>query len=163
MKGFEITKIGRPEQWLIDAAADIGFDFSGLIHEVTNSFIMHVLKQHGNDKSERARGQIAVTQADIAKIPGIVKTPDYTIIGIKRDSETLIAYSKKCDNNTVIYYEEVLTGKKSKALRSKTMFIKIGNMSNEAFLNIAGNHAHADLSGTKIVVGAGGHPDGGTQ
>ena len=92
-----------------------------------------------------------------------MKTPDYTIIGIKRDKETLIAYSKKYDDNTVIYYEEVLSGKKSKSLRSKTMFIKIGNMSNKAFLNIAANHAHADLSGAKIVVGAGGHPDGGTQ
>jgi hypothetical protein len=43
------------------------------------------------------------------------------------------------------------------------MFIKIGDMSNEVFINIAGNHAHADMSGVKIVVGAGGHPDGGTQ
>jgi hypothetical protein len=157
------TIIGKPAQWLIEAAASIGLDFSELTHEVTNSFIAHVFKQHGNEKSERARGQIAVTQADITKIPGIVKDPDCAIIGIKRDSETLIAYSKKYENNTVIYYEEVLTGKKSKSLRSKTMFIKIGSMSNEAFINIAGNHAHVDMSGVKIVVGAGGHPDGGTQ
>ena len=163
MKDFEVTKIGKPEQWLINAAADIGLDISGLTHEVTNSFITHVFKQHGNEKSERARGQIAVTQTDIAKISGLVKAPDYTIIGIKRASETLIAYSKKYENNTVIYYEEVLTGKKSKALRSKTMFIKIGSMNNKAFMNIAGNHAHVDMSGVKIVVGAGGHPDGGTQ
>ncbi len=163
MNEFKKTTIGKPAQWLIEAAAEIGLDVSGLAHEVTNSFIDHVFKQHGNEKSERARGQIAVTQDDIAKIPGIVKEPDYAIIGIRRDGETLIAYSKKYENNTAIYYEEVLTGKKNKSLRSKTMFIKIGDMSNEAFINIAGNHAHVDMSGVKIVVGAGGHPDGGTQ
>jgi len=132
---FNKTVIGKPSKWLIEAAAAIGLDISDLTHEVTSGFIAHVFKQHGNEKSERARGQIAVTQADIAKIPGI----------------------------TAIYYEEVLTGKKSKSLRSKTMFIKMGSMSNEAFINIARNHAHVDMSGIKIVVGAGGHPDGGTQ
>jgi len=163
MDSFQKTTIGKPEKWLIEAAACIGLEIAGFTHEVTDNFKSHVFKQHGNEISEKARGQIAVTQSDIAKIPNIVKTPDFTIIGIKRDSETLIAYSKKYDNNTVIYYEEVLTGKKSKTLRSKTMFIKIGSMSKETFINIAGNHAHVDMSGVKIVVGAGGHPDGGTQ
>lgn len=163
MNQFIRTTIGKPEKWLIEAATSIGIEITGFTHEVTNSFKTHVFKQHGNDKSERARGQIAVTQADIEKIPDIVKAPDCAVIGIKKDSEILIAYSKKYKNNTVVYYEEVLTGKKSKALRSKTMFIKIGSMSNEAFYNIAGDHAHVDMSGVKIVVGAGGHPDGGTQ
>ena len=163
MKNFEVTKISEPEQWLIDAAADIGLDISGFTHEVTNSFITHVLKQHGNEKNEKSRGQLAVTQTDIAKIPGIVKYPDYTIIGIKRDNETLIAYLKKYENCSVIYYEEVLSGKKNKALRNKTMFIKNCNITNEAFINITENHSHVDTSEVKKVVGAGGHPDGGTQ
>jgi hypothetical protein len=157
------TAIGTPAQWLIEAAASIGLDITGLAHEVTDSFISHVFKQHGDEKTERARGQVAVTSADIGRISDIVKTPDCAIIGIRRDSETLIAYAKKYDNNTTIYYEEVLTGKKNKVLRSKTMFIKMGDVSNGALLNIVGNHAHADISGVKMVVGAGGHPDGGTQ
>jgi hypothetical protein len=119
MKDFEITKIGPPEQWLIEAAADIGLDFSELTHEVTSSFITHVFKQHGNEKSEKARGQIAVTHADFTKIPDIVKAPDFTIIGIKRDGETLISYSKKYEDNTAIYYEEVLTGKKAKRYEAR--------------------------------------------
>jgi hypothetical protein len=155
--------IGKPEQWLIEAAASIGLDFAGLTHEVTDSFISHAFKEHGDEKTGRARGQVAVTLADIGRISDIVKTPDCAIIGIKRDSENLIAYTKKYENGTTIYYEEVLIGKKNKALRSKTMFIKMGDVSNEALLNIVRNRAHVDISGVKMVVGAGGHPDGGTQ
>ena len=155
MKGFEITKIGSPEQWLIEAAAEIGLDFSGLTHEVTNSFITHVFKQHGNEKSERARGQIAVTQADIAKIPDIVKNPDYAVIGIRRCDEIIIAYAKRHEDGTTIYYEEILIGRKNRALRSKTMFIKIGALSIDTFLKILSNNARSDLSGVKTVVGAG--------
>jgi hypothetical protein len=33
---FSRTAIGAPEQWLIEAAASIGLDYTGLIHEVTN-------------------------------------------------------------------------------------------------------------------------------
>ena len=47
---FQKTTIGKPQQWLIEAAAEIGIDVSGLTHEVTNSFITHVFKQHGDDK-----------------------------------------------------------------------------------------------------------------
>ena len=155
MKDFDITKIGRPEQWLIDAAADIGLNFSGLTNEVSNSFITHVFKQHGNEKSERARGQIAVTQADIAQIPGIVKNPDYAVIGIRRSGEIINAYAKRHKDGTTIYYEEMLIGRKNRALRSKTMFIKTGILSIDTFLKILSNNVRSDLSGAKIVVGAG--------
>jgi hypothetical protein len=53
--------------------------------------------------------------------------------------------------------------RKKQGAMGKTMFIKIGGMSNETFINITGKHAHVDMSGVKIVVGAGGHPDGGTH
>ncbi|MDR0494703.1 MAG: hypothetical protein LBG95_03645 [Treponema sp.] len=155
MKDSVITKIGPPEQWLIEAATEIGLDLSGLSHEVTNSFITHIIKQHGDEKSERARGQIAVTQADIAQIPDIVKAPDYAVIGIKRSGETINAYAKRHEDNTTVYYEEILIGRKNKALRSKTMFIKIGVMSIDIFLKILSNNVRSDLSRVKIVVGAG--------
>jgi hypothetical protein len=157
---FDITKIGKPEQWLIEAAASIGLDFSGLIHEITTYFVNHGTKRHGNAESERAQGQVAVTAADIDRIPDIVKTPDYAIIGIKRHEETLIAYSKRFEDGTAIYYEEVLDSKKNKALRSKTLYKKTGTVSGETLLKIVANSAHTDVSGIKMVVGAGGQPGG---
>jgi hypothetical protein len=157
---FDITKIGKPEQWLIEAAASVGLDFSGLTHEITTYFVNHGIKRHGNAETEKAQGQTAVTAADIDRIPDIVKNPDYTIIGVKRHEEILIVYSKRFEDGTAIYYEEVLNSKKNKALRSKTLYKKMGTVSGETLLKIVANNAHTDVSGVKMVVGAGGQPGG---
>jgi hypothetical protein len=45
-------------------------------------------------------------------------------------------------------------------IQSKTMFIKMGTVSNETFLKIVSSNAHTDVSGIKVVVGAGGYPGG---
>jgi hypothetical protein len=157
---FEVTEIGRPEPWLIEAAASIGLDFSGLTHEITTYFVNHGIKRYGNAETEKAQGQVAVTLADIERIPDIVKSPDCAVIGIKRHEEILIAYSRRFDDGTAIYYEEVLNSKKNKALRSKTFYKKMGTVSSETFLKIVANNAHTDVSGVKVVVGAGGRPGG---
>ncbi|MDR1654576.1 MAG: hypothetical protein LBR96_01160 [Treponema sp.] len=160
MQPFEVTEIGRPEPWLIEAAASVGLDFSGLTHEITTYFVNHGIKRHGNAETEKAQGQVAVTPDDIERIPDIVKSPDCAVIGIKRHEEILIAYSRRFDDGTAIYYEEVLNSKKNKALRSKTLYKKIGTVSSETFLKIVANNAHTDVSGVKVVVGAGGRPGG---
>ena len=160
MNELEVTKIGEPELWLIEAAASIGFDFTGLTHEVSNYFVNHGVNKHGNEAAEKARGQLPITSTDTDRIPDIVKRPDAAIIGIKRHGETLIAYSKKFGDGTIIYYEEILNSKKNKALRSKTIFKKMGTVSIETFLKIIANNAHTDVSNIKMVVGAGGNPGG---
>jgi hypothetical protein len=154
------TAIGPPDQWLIEAAAAIGIDIAGLVHETTNYFKNHSLKRHSNESEERTQGQVPVTAADFALIPDIVSAPDCTIIGIKRNSETLIAYSKKIDDWTAIYYEEILNSRKNTALRSTTLFKKRGTVTKEKFLNIITSNAHTDIAGVKVVVGTGGHPGG---
>jgi hypothetical protein len=158
VQSFVKTEIGKPEQWLIKAGTAIGLDFSGLTHEVTNYFINHGIRRHGNIEAEKAQGQLPVTSADIARIPDIVKNPDTAIIGIKRHGEILIAYSKRFEDGTSIYYEEVLNSKRNKALRSKAIYKKMGTVSKETFLKIVSNNAHTDVSNIKMVVGAGGNP-----
>jgi hypothetical protein len=160
MNRIEVTAIGKPAPWLIEAAASIGLDFAGLTHEVTNYFENHGLKRHGNAGTEKAQGQLFITPADIARIPDIVKKPDTAIIGIKRYGETLIAYSKRFPDGTILYYEEVLNSKRNKSLRSKTIYKKMGTVSKDTFLKIVANNAHTDVSGIKMVVGAGGNPGG---
>ena len=95
MKPFEKNTIGTPELWLIEAADAVGLNITGLSHEVTNYFVNHGIKKHGNAEKEKAQGQSPVTLADIDRIPDIVRSPDCTIVNIKRNRETLIAYSKK--------------------------------------------------------------------
>ena len=157
---FTKTAIGKPEQWLIEAAAEIGLNFAELNHEITNEFVVHSIKQHGDNETERARGQLPIASADIELIPGIVKNPDCVIIGIKKYGQTFNAYLKRGAGGAVIYYEEVLDSKKNKSLRSKTIYKKMGTVSDETFLKIVSNNANTDISGTKTVVGAGGNPGG---
>jgi len=52
---FHKTTIGKPKKWLIEAAADIGLNYSELSHEVTNHFKNHVLKRHG-------QGALSITE-----------------------------------------------------------------------------------------------------
>ena len=160
MKTFEKTAIGKPEQWLVDAAQAAGLDISGFTHEVTNYFIIHSINRHGNAKREKAQGQLPVTIADFERIPEVVKKPDCAIINIKRNRGVLIAYSRKFGESTIIYYEEILNGKKNKTLRSKTIYKKMGTVKNDTFLKIVANNAHTDISDIKKVVGAGGNPGG---
>ena len=160
MKPFERKAIGKPERWLVEAAKTAGLDISGLAHEVTNYFIDHSVKRHGNAETERRQGQISVTVADMDLIPDIVKKPDCAIINIRRNRDVLIAYSKKIEGDTVIYYEEVLNSKRNKALRSKTIYKKMGTVKKDVFLKIVSNNAHTDMSQVKVVVGAGGNPGG---
>jgi hypothetical protein len=160
MKLFEKKVVGRPKRWLVEAAREAGLDISGLNHEVTNYFIDHSIKRHGNAETERNQGQMPVAVADFDLIPDIVKAPDFAIINIRRNRDTLIAYSKKIERDTVIYYEEVLNSKRNKALRSKTIYKKMGTVKKDTFLKIVSNNAHTDVSQIKMVVGAGGNPGG---
>jgi len=158
MKPFEKAVIGKPEQWLVEAANAADLDISGFTHEVTNYFKSHSIKRHGNVEVEKAQGQISVTLADFDRIPDVVKNPDCAILNIKRNQETLIAYSKKTEEGTIIYYEEILNGKKNKTLRGKTIYKKMGAVKEDTFLKIISNNAHTDISQIKMVVGAGGNP-----
>ncbi|PZQ18943.1 MAG: phage portal protein [Ancylobacter novellus] len=50
-----------------------GVDVKGFRHAAGNQAMRHVLAKHGNPATERARGQIAVTAADFARLPEIVR------------------------------------------------------------------------------------------
>ena len=57
----------------------------------------------------------------------------------------------------------MLNSKRNKALRSKTIYKKMGTVRNDTFLKIVSNNAHTDISTIKVVVGAGGNPGGETE
>jgi len=142
---FNKTVIGKPAQWLIEFAASIGLNFSDFTHEITNYFVSHSMKKHGNAKLEKARGQVAITSADIDRLSDVINIPDYAVIGKNRNNEIFIAYSKRYGDGTVIYYEEVLNSNKNKALRSKTIYKKMGTVSKDSFLKIVANNGRTEI------------------
>ncbi|KJU86161.1 hypothetical protein MBAV_001646 [Candidatus Magnetobacterium bavaricum] len=91
--------------------AATGIDLTGYERTIDNSFINHVLKRHGDPKTEAARGQLPITKEDIKRIPEIVESPDDIISGGKtKVGRDAILYKKRFNGETY-YIEEVRTGK----------------------------------------------------
>ena len=153
MNPFHKTTIGKPKKWLIEAAADIGLDYSDLSHEVTNHFKEHVEKRHG-------QGELSITDKDLEKIPEIVRKPDLAIIGTIRKGEIRNVYVKMEPGVTYLYFDKVLNSNHNKALRACTFFkivkpLDMGNL--ERIVNMNGK---SDLSRAKKIIAAGGYPGG---
>ena len=153
MNPFHKTTLGKPKKWLIEAAAEIGLDYSGLTHETTNYFNNHVIKRHGE-------GALAITEKDLAKIPVIVESPDMAVIGAIRAGLYFNAYAKRFDNKTYLYFDEVLNSTHNMALRSRTFYKIIKKLDMEGFLKIVTIKEKSDISGAKKIIAAGGHPGG---
>ncbi|MCS6455949.1 DUF1073 domain-containing protein [Burkholderia thailandensis] len=96
-----------------------GLDIAGFKHTVDMYGIRHALKQHGNVKREEKRGQMPITDADVAAIGDVVNDPDMVVYaGQTRIGREAIASIRKMDDGTVLVIEEVRTGKKTLAFTS---------------------------------------------
>jgi len=133
LNDFRKWSVGKASEWLVDHAKEIGIDIKGFEHEISNYFKNHVLKEHGNPEREKARGQIAVNEDDFEKIAGIVENPDHAMIGAKRDGKDVLFYTKKMDDGTIIYVEDVIKNKDNKGLLGKTMFKKVNDVTKDKF------------------------------
>jgi hypothetical protein len=153
--------MGKVEKWLVDEAKEVGLDIDGFKHEITNEFVTHVMNNHGDEKKEKSRGQIAIKQDDFNKIPDILRKPDITIVGAKRKNENIIIHAKKMEDGTTVYLEEVLTGRTNRTLRGKTMYKRKGDVDEESLKSVVTMNEKTDLSGAKIVIGGGGHSPSG--
>jgi hypothetical protein len=140
-------------------------DIAGFEHEITDEFVAHAIKNHGNEKIEKTRGQIAVKEDDFRRIPEIIKSPDYVIVGGKyitgkSKGKDFFAYAKKLDDDTTHYFEEVLDGKKNRSLRGKTLYKQKGTTDEQKFFNIVSNNKTVNLSKAKTIslTATGGYP-----
>lgn len=61
-------------------------------------------------------------------------------------------------DNTTLYFEEVIEGSKNKALRSMSLFKRIGDVDGSLFKNIIAGNGKTDISGAKIIAEPGGQP-----
>ena len=150
MSHFNRTTIGKPEQWLIEAAASIGLDYSQLNHEITNHFHSHVIKRHG-------QGLLAISEEDYEKIPIIVRSPDMVIVGAIREGALINAYAKREIGATYLYIEEVLDSNRNKTLRGRTFFKILKKIDMENFERIITMNKITDLTKAKKIA-TGGHP-----
>lgn len=84
------------------------FDFKGnypLAREIRSDNIAHALKQHGDEATENARGQIAINLHDISKYQDYAKNADLRVV----QDNNRILYGKQINGHYVVV-EEVLQG-----------------------------------------------------
>lgn len=89
---------------------DTGVDVTGYSHSLDSSAIRHVVKSHGNEEKEAARGQVAVSREDIEQLGEILGRADRIAAGGKtKQGLELIRYEVDEKGGTTIIFEEVRT------------------------------------------------------
>ena len=120
----------------------------GYSHSVSKADINHIKKEHGDAQAEAARGQIAITDKDIARIPDIVS--NYGAIRddlVSEQGSKRIMFAKSFDDGTVVYLGQV--SRKKKDIKTVSMWkypsaideqraIEIAVTSNQTFGTEAG-------------------------
>ena len=127
----------------------IGIDVSKRTHVLSDNDIRHMLKQHGNEISERAKGQIAITKQDIKNIPDIISNPSNIIKGTNNKNGQTVRYIKRYNDN-VTYVVEVVPDK-SNTLQIKTMWKKPSTLANDITNPSSTSETqHSDISSTSV-------------
>ena len=157
-QALEKVKIGKVKTWIIEQAKDMGIDIEGYYHEVSNYFIRHVLKNHGDEKKEMSRGNLPINDRDFMQIPVILEYPDFVIVGAKRNNKDRIIYIKYMENGTMFYFEEILTGKNNKTLRANTMYKSRKKLNKAGIIANIGMNKKTDTAKIKITGMDGGQP-----
>ena len=96
-----------------------GIKVNNRIHVMYFNDIRHTLNQHGDNKEEIKKGQLAINKNDLLRIPNILYKYDYIKIGAKNREGKTIRYIKEYTNDCITIVE-VLPKKKS--LKIKTMW-----------------------------------------
>lgn len=150
---FIKLNLSPASDWLIKKEKEVGIDISGYMHQITTDFMKHTLNNHGDEKSEEQRGNIAITEDDFTNIQSVFEKPDLVVFGLRRKNEDMIIYTKKLEDGTTVYMEEILSSKKNQALRSKTMYKSKNEISIEKLEKILRENKQNDCSKMIITLG----------
>jgi len=108
----EKADLGPVADWVVEAAAQKGFDIRGYKHTLDGSAVRHIIKNHYNAKAEAKRGQIALTDADLLELPQLVQTADKVAFGSKNTlNKDQIVYLKHMPDGSTLYLEEIRSGR----------------------------------------------------
>ncbi len=67
-----------------------GVRVTGVTKIITSDSIRHIIKGHGDDKSEKERGQKGITDSDIELIPKIVANFDSVVKGNDKRGQSVV-------------------------------------------------------------------------
>lgn len=129
------------------------------VHAINAQRIKHIRDRHGNAKTEKENGQIAIDEQDFMAIPAIIREPSYEIRKIKYLDVYSILYGKNTkESYTYIYIEQI--SKKKRRYLSASFFKRNKPITTDDVIKILKNNASYDLSEIEVInpAGGGGYP-----
>ncbi len=142
---------GKPEHWAQLREEGLQVD-EGFSHTADMFAVRHAFKEHGNEAKEKARQQLPVTDADIRAAAQVVNEPDAWILGgvSKSHRNDEVASIKRMPDGTILYVEEVQTGRRALAMVSMRKYP--GETDFETILKrFMPSNAQSDPRGIRIV------------
>jgi len=108
--------MGEASAWLAEEASKYGLSIAGFNHTLETETVRHIRAKHGDMIAEGRRGQVALTSDDLIYIPELLRTPHKIVFGSKgRRNHSIIGYIKQRQAGTVMYIQEVRTGRRELA------------------------------------------------
>jgi len=109
----EKADLGPVAEWVAQAVQDkLGVNISAYRHTLDGSAVRHILNKHGDAKTEKSRGQIAVSDSDIQHVPALIAQPDSIVLGTKTNGhKDQVAFLKRMPDGTTLYLEEIRQGR----------------------------------------------------
>lgn len=100
----------------------IGIDLQGSERLVTADAIWHTISEHGSEKKEKARGQIAVNIDDFELLPSIFSAPDnIEYLGKNKRNQDVFRYTKRI-NQKYFVVEALRVSSRGNVLEFTTMY-----------------------------------------
>lgn len=105
-------------------AENTGLAVSGYNVILPSDVVRHVVKKHGSEDVETARGQQAVTDATFAALPEVISAPDNVQLSGQTDGKgrRALVFDKMFDDGTVVTVQAVSEGQHS--IIADTVYVK---------------------------------------
>ena len=133
-------------------------DKDGYRHITTTQRIRHIYKQHGNEKIEKSRGQIAIKESDIEMIPDIIGNYTFVIKNIVYENKDSAIYAKQDGGGTYIYIEQISERRRTGTVST---FFKLNTPKDaDSLLKMLNSNGNYNIENREIitVVQGGGNP-----
>lgn len=150
-KDYAYANLMPVSQDEINEAKQHGLNISGHVHLIDTDAIRHINREHGDEETERNRGQIAIKANDYVLIPEITSNPDKRIYGGKtNDGLNTIVSVKRLEDGSTVVVEEVRTGRKKLAV--KTMYKHTAATDTSSIIkNIEHSQSNAQSDSGRVV------------
>jgi len=127
----------------------------GYSHAADMFAVRHALNRHGDERVEKSRGQLAITDNDVAQIAEAIAAPTAYVLGGKTPrKQDVVGTIKRLADGTLLYLEEVRSGRKTLSMTSMRKYP--GTTDFDTIANsVLPSNARSDTGDVRIV-----YPDG---